>query len=264
MGDSTPQSKRFSRQIAFAGFGAAGQGKLSEGRVLVVGAGGLGSWASELLVRAGVGHLRICDDDAVELSNLHRQSLYSERDAAARRLKAEAAADRLHDINSDCHVEAFCERIDPLTIHRAAKAVDVIVDGTDNFQTRFLMNDYAVKYGLPWVSAGVMEGEGQVITFLPGKTPCLRCIIPTVPSCCGGDVNVCRQFGVLGPAVAAMASMQAAEAIKLLSGFADKVNPYLNKFDLWNNTFQRIPLSGLWPAQPCRCCGRKEFEYLEP
>lgn len=264
MGDSTHQSKRFSRQIAFAAFGAAGQARLSEGRVLVVGGGGLGSWAAELLVRAGVGHLRLCDDDAVELSNLHRQSLYTEQDAAAKRLKAEAAAVRLRDINSECHIESFCERIDPLTIHRAAKAVDVIVDATDNFETRFLINDYAVKYGVPWVSAGVMEGEGQVITFLPGKTPCLRCIIPAIPSCCGGDVNACRQFGVLGPAVAVLSALQAVEAVKLLAGFAEKVNPCLTKLDVWNNSIQRIELSKLWPAQPCRCCGRKEFDYLEP
>lgn len=257
-------SKRFSRQIAFAGFGADGQARLGKGRALVVGVGGLGSWVAELLVRAGVGMLRICDDDSVELSNLHRQALYVEADAAQWPLKAEAAAKRLSAINSDCQIEPFCERIDRLTIHRAAKETEVIIDATDNFETRFLINDYAVKYSVPWVSAGVMEGEGQVMTLMPGKTPCLRCILPWAPSCCAGDSNASCEFGVLGPVVAAMASMQAVEAVKLLADFADKASPYLTKFDMWNNTFQRIPLSTLGPVADCPCCGRKEFEYLKP
>ena len=260
-------SKRYARQIAFAAFGAGGQARLADSAVLVIGAGGLGSWAAELLVRAGVGRLRICDDDSVEVSNLHRQSLYSEQDAANRLPKAEAAAVRLAAINSQCRIEPFAERIDRLTIHRAAKHIDVIVDGTDNFPTRFLINDYAVKYGVPWVSAGVMEGQGQVITFIPGTTPCLRCILPSMPSCCGDqddDANVCCQFGVLGPVPATLGAMQATEAIKLLSGHSDKANPMMTKIDLWNNTVQRIALSKLWPSTPCRCCRQKEFDCLEP
>ena len=234
------------------------------GRALIVGVGGLGSWTAELLVRAGVGAVRLCDDDSVELSNLHRQALYAETDAAKRPLKPEAAAQRLRAINSGCVIEPFCERIDRLTMYRAAKEMDIIIDATDNFETRFLINDYAVKYGIPWVSAGVMEGEGQVMTLIPGKTPCLRCILPSVPSCCAGDSNACRQFGVLGPVVAAMAAMQTTEAVKLLSGFVDTACPFLTKFDLWNNTAQRIPLAGLGPKPECPCCGQKEFEYLEP
>ncbi|HDS84862.1 MAG TPA: HesA/MoeB/ThiF family protein [Phycisphaerales bacterium] len=260
-------SKRYARQIAFTAFGAEGQKRLAESSVLVVGAGGLGSWAAELLVRAGVGHLRLCDDDSVELSNLHRQSLYTEQDAAACPLKAEAAATRLRAINSECRIEPFAERIDHLTIHRAAKGVHMIVDGTDNFPTRFLLNDYAVKYGIPWVSAGVMEGQGQVLTLIPGTTPCLRCIIPSVPPCCGEDDqqgNACCQFGVLGPAVAAISAMQAAEAIKLLSGHIAQANPMMVKFDFWDNTIQRIALSKLRPSTPCPCCDQNEYEYLEP
>lgn len=258
------KSRRYSRQIAFSAFGPTGQEQLARGRALVVGVGGLGSWAAEQLVRAGIGRIRLCDDDSVEFSNLHRQALYAETDAEQRTMKAEAAAVRLNAINSDCRIETFCERIDRLTIHRAANAMDVIVDATDNFETRYLINDYTAKYNLPWVSAGVMEGEGQVMTLIPGKTPCLRCILPSMPSCCAGDSNACCTFGVLGPVVAAMSSMQALEAIKLLSGYADRVSPYLTKFNLWNNTIQRIPLSKLGPNSACPCCGRKEFEYLEP
>ena len=255
-------SNRYSRQIAFSAFGQDGQAKLGAASVLVVGAGGLGSWAAELLVRAGVGRVRICDDDSVEVSNLHRQSLYSEQDAAAHPLKVDAAAARLTAINSACRIEPFTERIDPLTIHRAAKDIDVIVDGTDNFPTRFLINDYAVKFAIPWVSAGVMEGQGQVMTLIAGTTPCLRCIFPSVPSC--GDENVCRRFGVLGSVVAAISAIQATEVIKLLSGHSEKANPMLTKIDLWNNTVQRIALSKLWPSTPCRCCRQKEFDCLEP
>lgn len=257
-------SKRFSRQIAFSAFGAEGQARLAKSSALIIGVGGLGTWVAELLVRAGARQLRLCDDDSVELSNLHRQALYTEADAAQSLLKAQAAAARLKTVNSYCRIEPFCERIDRLTIHRAANAMKVIIDATDNFETRFLINDYAVKNGVPWVSAGVMQGEGQVMTLIPGKTPCLRCILPSAPSGGAGDSNACRQFGVLGPVVAAMASMQAVEALKLLSGLTDKANPSLTKFDLWNNTIQRIPLSGFWPNKPCPCCGRKEFEYLEP
>jgi len=257
-------SERFSRQTIFAAFGQAGQERLSKSSVLIVGAGGLGSWSAELLVRAGVGRIVLCDDDGVELSNLHRQALYTESDAAARMLKVNAAAARLKAINSRCVVEPFAERIDRLTILRAARGVDVIVDGTDNFQSRYLINDYAVKYGIPWVSAGVMEAQGQVMTLIPGQTPCLRCMMPTPPSCCGEDVNACVQAGVLGTAVATLSAMQATEAIKLLSGYREQASPYLTKIDLWNNTLQRIALSKLRPASPCRCCEQKEFDYLEP
>ncbi len=257
-------TERYLRQINFSAFGTAGQQRLMQSRVLVIGAGGLGSWASELLVRAGVGQLTLCDDDSVELSNLHRQSLYDQTQAAAHPLKVIAAAERLKAINSDCRIIPFAERIDRLTIGRAAQGADAIVDGTDNFQSRYLINDYAVKHAIPWVSAGVMEAQGQVMTLIPGKTPCLRCILPTPPSCCGDDVNACSQAGVLGPAVATLSAMQAAEALKLLSGNADKANPYLTKIDLWNNTIQRIDLSKLYPAVPCRCCGQREFDYLEP
>ena len=249
--------KRYMRHTQFAEFGSEGQLRLAQSRALVVGVGGLGSWSSELLVRAGVGHIRICDNDRVDITNLHRTAQYVERDVAERRLKAEAAAARLRAIRSDCRIEAFAERVDFLTLPKAADGVDIILDGTDNFETRFLINDYAVKYNIPWVFAGVMEGQGQVAAMIPGKTPCLRCILPSVPS--RGE-----PFGVLGPVVAFISALQAVEAVKILSGHANKANPCLMKIDLWNNSIQKIPLSKLWPTQPCPCCGRKEFEFLEP
>lgn len=249
--------ERFKRHTGFAEFGSEGQSRLAKSCALVVGVGGLGSWTAELLVRAGVGQVRLCDHDRVELSNLHRTALYVEQDVAERRLKAEAAAARLRAIGGDCRIEPFAERIDFRTLPKAAEGADIILDGTDNFETRFLINDYAVKYNRPWVFAGVMEGQGQVAALIPGKTPCLRCILPSVPP--RGE-----PFGVLGPVVAFMSALQAAEAVKVLSGHAEKVNACLMKFDLWNNSIQKIPLSKLRPSEPCRCCGRGEFEFLEP
>ena len=243
--------KRYMRHTLFSEFGNQGQLRLGKSCALVVGAGGLGSWTAELLVRAGVGHLRLCDHDRVDISNLHRTGLYVEDDAAQRRLKVQAAAARLAAINSDCRIETFAERIDAFTLPKAAEGADIILDGTDNFETRFLINDYAVKHNIPWVFGGVMEGQGQVAALIPGKTPCLRCILPSVPS-------VGAPFGVLGPVVACISAMQAAEAVKVLSGHAEKANPCLMKFDLWNNSIQKIPLSKLWPTNPCPCCGRGE------
>ncbi len=161
MGDCNWKSKRFSRQIAFSAFGQAGQAQLARSRALVVGVGGLGSWAAELLVRAGVGAIRICDDDCVELSNLHRQALYAEVDAVQVSLKTQAAAARLRALNSDCQVEPFCERIDRLTIHRVAKGVDVIVDATDNFETRFLIMITRLNSGCPGYRRVLWKGKGK-------------------------------------------------------------------------------------------------------
>jgi molybdopterin-synthase adenylyltransferase len=255
--------KRFSRQTAFSEFGVEGQRRLSDGGALVVGVGGLGSWSAEFLVRTGIGRIRLSDADCVELSNIHRQALYTERDAAERRLKVEAAAGRLHAINSQCRIETFPERIDRLTIHRAADGMNIILDGTDNFETRFLINDFAVKNAVPWIFAGVIGAEGQVMSVLPGTTPCLRCVMPTAPAC-SGDQNDCRRFGVIGAAVPLISAMQAIEAIKILSGHSDKANPRLIKFDLWNNRCHMIDVSKNKTDSPCPCCGQRDFIYLEP
>lgn len=256
--------KRFSRQTAFSDLGEAGQLKLSKSCALVVGMGGLGTWTAEFLVRAGIGQIKICDSDCVELSNLHRQALYMEQDAAEKRLKVDCAAEKLQKTNSDCVVEPFAERISRLTIQRIASGADIIMDGTDNFETRFLINDYSVKFSIPWISAGVAGACGQVMCFLPGKTPCLRCVVPSLPSCSQETADACNRLGVVGAVVPFVSAMQAVEAIKILSGSAHLANPYLTTFDLWRNYFHTFELSKVKSEKNCLCCEQKIFEYLEP
>jgi molybdopterin-synthase adenylyltransferase len=252
---------RYARQAAFDGLGPAGQKAIASGRALIVGVGGLGSWAAELLARAGVGSLRLADPDKVDLSNIHRQALYSEADAAAGLLKVEAARRRLGEINSGVAVETAAERVDHRNIARLAAGAGVIVDGTDNFAARFLINDYAVKSGTPWVFAGCIRAEWQTMAVLPGRSPCLRCLMDAPPPPC--TEQTCRQAGVIGPAVAAVAAFQAAEAMKILAGRADLVSPYLLKADLWANALQRLAWAEFRNLD-CPCCAKGEMEYLEP
>ena len=252
---------RYQRQVVFQPLGLEGQKRLLASRVLLVGAGGLGSWVAELLTRAGVGRLRLVDDDRVDLTNVHRQAMYSQADAEAQTPKVEAARARLGQINTHVQVEAMAARLTPDNARRLAEGVDLIVDGTDNFATRLLINDLAVDRSLPWIMAGVVGAEFQTMTVLPGRTPCLRCVMPSAPPVCS-DPN-CRQFGVLGPAVAAAASLQALEAVKILSGHPEAASPWLTKLDGWGNVLQRLDLRGARDAD-CPCCGHGDLEFLEP
>jgi adenylyltransferase/sulfurtransferase len=253
---------RYPRQIVFRDFGPAGQRALMSSRVLVVGVGGLGTWTAELLARAGVGFLRLVDDDNVDLTNIHRQSLYDESDADTSKPKVQAAAERLGCINSDVMVETANARLERTNIGRLAGDVDLILDGTDNFATRFLINDYAVKHSKPWVFTGVMGAEGHTMTIIPRRTPCLRCIMNSPPP--DGEEPNSRDLGILGPTVSALASFQVAEAIKILSGTPEKINPYIIKINLWNNSFQRIDLDGARLSTSCPCCAQGKYEFLEP
>ena len=252
---------RYARQTSLKDFGVGGQESLRKGRVLVVGVGGLGSWVAELLVRAGVGHVRLVDDDCVELTNIHRQALYTESDAGARRLKIEAAGKRLREINSAVEIEMIYGRMDRLTAEKLMYDMDVVVDGTDNFETRFILNDCAMKLSKPWVFAGVSGTKAQMMTVVPGKTPCLRCLMDAPPGCDGGNCH-CGPGGVLGVAVAIAASFEATEALKILSGHMEQINPYLLVFDIWSNSIKQIDVST--PRADCPCCVHKDFEYLEP
>jgi len=251
---------RYQRQTAFGPLAVAGQRRLAAGRVLIVGVGGLGSWAAELLARAGVGFLRLADADRVDRTNIHRQSLYDEDDARVRRPKVEAAAARLARINADVTVEPVAARLDADNVAALADGVDLILDGTDNFPSRFVLNDYAVQAGRPWVFAGVVGAEGQVLPVLPGRTACLRCLYDAPPPPCQDPS--CQAAGVLGPAVAAISAVQAAEAVKILSGRIEAVRGHLLKLDLWRNTVQRIDTGS--PRADCECCVRRRFEYLHP
>lgn len=253
---------RYQRQIIYAPLGLDGQQALAGATVLVVGVGGLGSWAAELLARAGVGCCRLVDDDRVDLTNLHRQAMFTQSDAQAGRPKVRAAARAIEQINPHTRLDVRETRFCPEAAAELAGGVDLILDGTDNFRARFLINDVAVRDAIPWVSAGVIGAEAQILTIRPGLSPCLRCILPSEPPPCSDPT--CRSVGVLGPAVAMVAGMQVAEAIKLLSGHADAASPWLRKFDLWSNRFQQIDLSAQGPDPDCPCCVGREWEFLEP
>ena len=252
---------RYRRQMVLRDLGLAAQKRLMAGRALIVGVGGLGTWTAELLARAGVGFLRLVDDDRVELTNIHRQALYDESDGAAFLPKPLAAAKRLREINQTVRVESVEARLDWRNIAGLAGDVDVILDGTDNWPSRFLVNDFAVKHGKPWIMAGVVGTEAQTMVIMPGRTPCLRCVLDAPPETCTADC--CRTTGVLGPAVAAIAAFQAAEAIKILAGRPEAVNPNLVKFDFWQNTVQQMRLQRPTGGAACVCCGEEEYEFLE-
>jgi adenylyltransferase/sulfurtransferase len=252
---------RYARQISFKPFGVEGQRRLVNSSALIVGVGGLGSWVADLLVRAGIGRIRLADDDCVELTNIHRQSLFTEKDASERALKITAAANHLREINSNCTIEPVFARIDRLTAEKLVEDIDVIVDGTDNFPARFILNDCAIKKSKPWVFAGVLGTEAQVMTIIPGRTPCLRCLLNSPPAC---DGQTCRQTGVLGPAVAMIAAFEASEALKILSGNPDKAGQSLLILDLWNNVTRQIDVSKMTKNADCPCCVHRNFEFLEP
>jgi molybdopterin/thiamine biosynthesis adenylyltransferase len=250
---------RYRRQIRFAPFGEAGQQGLSKARVLIVGCGALGCVSADLLVRAGVGFVRIVDRDFVERDNLHRQVLFNEADAAAQLPKAVAAANRLKSVNSEVVIEPVVADVNANNIRNLAADVEVIIDGTDNFETRYLINDFAVENNLPWVFAGCVGAEGQTMAIVPGKTPCLSCFLPEPPP--AASMPTCESAGVFAPIVAVVAAYQAMEAIKLLSGKAEAVNPQLTVFDMWNNHVRSINMQQSRRAD-CPTCGQRHFPWL--
>src|SRR6202048_3677073 len=224
-----PSLERYSRQIRFYGMTEAGQRKLLEARVTLCGCGALGTVLANSLVRAGVGHLRLIDRDFIETSNLQRQVLFDEQDVAENLPKAEAAARKLEAINSSVHIEPVVTDIDRTNILELVEDADLILDGTDNFEIRYLINEAAVKLGKPWVYGGCIGSHGQTMTIIPGRTPCLRCVIEAAPA--PGEAATCETAGVLGPIVNIIASYQATEALKILAGRLDKVNRDLLFFD---------------------------------
>ncbi len=251
---------RYARQIRFPPLGEEGQRRLIEGHVLLCGCGALGSAIANTLVRAGVGTLRIVDRDFVELTNLQRQSLFDEADARAGMPKAVAAAEKLRAINSTVAIEPVVADIEPANIERFCEGIDVILDGTDNFETRFLINDAAVKLGLPWVYGGCVGAEGQTMTILPGETPCLRCLMPECPA--PGSTPTCDVAGILGPIVGLIASIEAAEAIKILSGNRQSISRRLTVVDLWRNQMRQIDVSGLRAEVDCPACKHGQYAWL--
>ena len=259
---SAQQAGRYARQTACRHLGLAGQQHLAGAKALVIGVGGLGCVLSQLLARSGVGFLRLVDADEVNVVDLHRQMLYDEADAAARAPKVVAAGRRLRRINSDIRIEPVVSRLEPGNAQALAAGVDVILDGTDNFPTRFIINDLAVRDSLPWVFAGVVGAEAQTMTIVPGRTPCLRCVFDGPPP--ASEESASLGGGVLAPAVAAVAAIQAMEAIKILTGRLDCVSRHLLKLDLWTGSIQRIDVAGASADVDCPCCKRRRFPFLEP
>jgi adenylyltransferase/sulfurtransferase len=253
--------ERYSRQIRFPGIGEDGQRRLLQARVTLCGCGALGTVLANALVRAGVGHLRLIDRDFIEMSNLQRQVLFDEHDVADNLPKAEAAARKLAAINSSVHVDPVVADIDRTNIVELTQDADLILDGTDNFEIRYLINDVAVKLGKPWVYGGCIGSHGQTMTILPGETPCLRCVFEAAPA--PGEAGTCETAGVLGPMVNIIASLQATEAFKILTGRRDKINRELLYFDIWDNVQRRIKISPLLGKVDCPCCKHSRFEWLE-
>jgi molybdopterin-synthase adenylyltransferase len=251
---------RYERQMRYAPLGEAGQRKLSQAKVLVCGVGALGSMIANTIVRSGVGFVRLVDRDFVELSNLQRQVLYDEQDVANNLPKAIAAATKLQRINSAVRIEPIVTDVDHANIERLAEGVDMIVDGTDNFEIRFLLNDVAVKHKLPWVYGGCLGAEGQSMTILPGETACLRCLMPETPP--PGSTPTCDTAGILSPIISVIASLEAMEAIKVLSGNRQAVNRTLMVIDVWENRVRQIKLDSLREQSDCACCKHGEFDWL--
>jgi adenylyltransferase/sulfurtransferase len=251
--------ERYSRQIPFRGIGAEGQQRLQAGRVAIVGCGATGSALASLLARAGVGTLRIVDRDYVEASNLQRQSLFDEQDAAESLPKAIAAARKISAFNSEIVLEARVEDLVPSNIEVLLDGMDVILDGTDNFETRYLVNDYAVKASVPWIYAAAVGSYGATLNVLPGRTACLACIFPDTPR---GMVETCETSGILNTAVNLVASIAATEATKLLVGgaAAGQLRKTLWSFDVWTNQHAEIAVAK--PRTGCRTCGERDFVHL--
>lgn len=253
--------ERYSRQMRFGGLGEEGQRRICDSRVTICGCGALGTVLANHLARAGVGFIRVVDRDFIETHNLQRQILFDETDVASNLPKAEAAARKMRLINSQIKVEAVVTDIDHTNIIDLVSDVDLILDGTDNFETRYLINDAAVKLGKPWIFGGVIGSEGQSMTILPGKTPCLRCVVEDSPP--PGMTPTCETAGVLGPAVSTIASFEAMEALKILSGKMDALNRDLIMVDLWSWSFRQLKISGLLGKVDCPSCQRREFDWLD-
>lgn len=257
---SDPRLHRYSRQILFERIGPEGQAKLRQGRALLVGCGALGSVLANHLVRAGIGFLRICDRDFLEIDNLQRQALYDEDDLAANLPKAAAAVRKLARINREVTLEAVVDDVNPANIERLAEGVDVLLDGTDNFDTRYLINDLAVQSGRPWVYGAVVGSTGLVMTIVPGDTPCLRCVFDEPPP---PELSpTCDTAGVLGPAVDLVASLQAIEAIKLLAGRRAEINRHLLNIDAWSGSIRAVKVAQARADRSCPCCTDRVFAYL--
>lgn len=246
---------RYRKQMLFGPIGEEGQQRISEAKVLLCGCGALGSVIADILARAGVGCLRIVDRDFVELSNLQRQVLYDEEDVARQVPKAIAAAERLRKVNSEIEIEPIVADVERTNVMEFARGMDIIVDGLDNFETRFLLNDVSLSLGIPWVHGGCVGSYGQVMTFVPGQTPCYVCVMGEETSTTTGET--CDTAGVIAPAIHAVAAQEAVETLKWLVAPGEGVESSLLHLDVWHGTWQRMEMSGLMEVDCPTCKGGK-------
>jgi molybdopterin/thiamine biosynthesis adenylyltransferase len=251
--------ERYSRQILFSGIGKEGQQRLLESRALIIGCGALGSAHAEALARAGVGRLRIVDRDFVEASNLQRQTMFTERDAAERMPKAVAAANHIREFNSDIETEPEIVDVNHSNIERLIEDCDVVLDGTDNFATRYLINDACVKHELNWIYGAAVGSYGVTMTIQPHQTPCLRCVFEEAPP--AASAPTCDTAGVIMPIISVVAAVQVSEALKLLSGKPEQLHRSLMQFDVWRNEWRKINPGP--PAAECPTCALARYETLE-
>jgi len=252
-------NERYSRQIPFREIGKEGQQRLLDSRVLLVGAGALGASHAEMLARAGVGTLRIVDRDFVEFTNLQRQTLYKEQDAIDRLPKAVAAKRRIAEINSEITVEEHVADVNNSNIESLIDGCDIVIDGTDNFQVRYLVNDACVKHSTTWIYGAAVSSYGTTMTIIPSETPCLRCVFEEMPD--AGSAPTCDTAGVIMPIISSIAAIQVAEAIKLLTGNSEALHRSLMQIDVWQNDWRKIKLAG--PNPDCISCGKRQYEFLD-
>ena len=251
---------RYSRQVRFTPIGEQGQKRLASSRVLLVGLGALGTVAADQIVRAGVGFIRMVDRDFVESSNLQRQSLFDEEDVQKNLPKAIAAEVKLRRVNSSVQIEAIVEDVNPGNIEDYLGDVDLVLDGLDNFETRFVVNDACAKHHKPWIYTAAVGSYGLVMPIIPGTTPCLRCLMGKLPA--PGTSPTCETAGVIAPITHIIASMEVAEALKLLTGNLAPADVRLTAYDVWSHRFQRIEV-GTDSMSTCPVCSAGAFEYLD-
>ncbi|MCR4289447.1 MAG: ThiF family adenylyltransferase [Candidatus Scalindua sp.] len=253
--------ERYSRQILFQHIGKNRQKILMNSTVAVIGCGALGTVSSSYLVRAGIGQLRIIDRDFIEESNLQRQILFDENDISENLPKAIAAQRKLQKINNKVKVEGIVTDVNYSNIDELTKDVDIIIDGTDNFETRFLINDFCIKNSVPWVYGACIGSRGVVMNIIPSRTPCLRCVFETMPQI--GSFPTCDTAGVIGPIAGIIASFQVAEAIKILIKDYASVNKNLLEVDVWETKLRQIDISELKDINDCQTCKLNNYEFLD-
>ena len=253
--------ERYSRQVLLNHIGEECQKVLMDSNAVVVGCGALGTVSSSYLARAGIGQLRIIDRDFIEESNLQRQILFDENDIAESLPKAIAAQRKLRKINSGITIEGVVTDVDYANIDELTKDADIIIDGTDNFETRFLINDFCIKNNIPWIYGACIGSRGLTMNIIPPKTPCLRCVFENMPQM--GTFPTCDTAGVIGPIAGVIGSIQAIEAIKILTGKYESANKTLFEIDVWDTKAKQIDVSDLRGSNDCPTCKLHNYNFLE-